>query len=119
MWGAASRFLDSLALARLNSMIIGQVRSVASSILDHAACKEVIAVSPFQGARMQESAKKPQPTRKYTVEEIAQIVRILRGDFAGTSGRVGLLLRAPTRRSSGKATRLMASFFAENETGAP
>jgi integrase len=102
--GGAVRFLDSLALARLNTNTISHTRHVASRIFDHAAAREVIPANPFRGAKMLESARKPKETAHYNVQQIAQILTTLRGHLQAQTA-VALCYFCGLRPGEARATK--------------
>ena len=100
----AGNFLDKLALDGLNSASIAHARSVANQIFGYAATKGVIPFNPFRDAKITERVKESEPTHKYSMEEIRDILVALRGNLKAQTA-VGLTFFGGLRPGEARATK--------------
>jgi integrase len=100
----AGNFLDKLALDGLNGTSIAHARSVANQIFGYAATKGVIPFNPFRDAKITERIKESEPTHKYSMEEIRDILIALRGNLTAQTA-VGLTFFGGLRPGEARAAK--------------
>jgi integrase len=100
----AGNFLDKLALDGLNGASIAHARSVANQIFGYAATKGVIPFNPFRDAKITERIKESEPTHKYSMEEVRDILVALRGNLTAQTA-VGLTFFAGLRPGEARGAK--------------
>jgi integrase len=80
--GDATEFLTSLA-PKMARNSVSHVRSLMSGIFSHAVALRRLAMNPIHDAKVLRKPKASQPTRHYTVEDVAAILKALGEDHEG------------------------------------
>jgi integrase len=121
----AGNFLDNLAMDRLSGTTISHIRNVCTRIFGYAATKGVVAGNPFPNAEMTERVKESEPTHKYSMEDIRDILLALRGNLIAQTAvgltffgglRPGEARGAKWENYDGSALKIETSIWRKHET---